>query len=81
MTPLNNHQKKNLPIIAAIVAVGVVLALAILFWNKGSGEGNAGEEANGHAESGHAEGAKEGGAAGAPGAEHAEDGHQDEGVI
>ena len=78
MTPLNNHQKKNLPIIAAIVAVGVVLALAILFWNRGSKEGSAGEDVHGHAESQQVEHAKEGSSAGKEGAEEE---HDDEGVV
>ena len=78
MTPLQNHRKKNLPIIAAIVAVGVVLAMAILFWNKGSAEGSDGGDAHGHAESGEKEGAKE---AGGAGDERAEDEHKDEGVV
>lgn len=78
MTPLTNHRKKNLPIIAAIVAIGVVVAMAILFWNRSSAEGGVVEKADAHAESGQAKVGKESGVAGK---DDAEEEHQDEGIV
>ncbi|AWL07550.1 efflux RND transporter periplasmic adaptor subunit [Massilia oculi] len=78
MKSLSNHQKKSLPIIAAILAIGAVLAMTILFWNKNGGEGGAGEDAHGHAETEKTEGAKESRTAGEEGSEET---HDDEGLV
>jgi len=76
MTAPNKQNKKSMPLIAAIVAVGAVLALAILFWNR---EPAGDDDGHGHAESAHTEAPKAAAKDGAK--EGAEEEHGDEDVV
>ncbi|WP_312183647.1 efflux RND transporter periplasmic adaptor subunit [Massilia timonae] len=77
MTTPSKQNKKSLPLIAAIVAVGAILAMIILLWNRDAG----GDDGHGHGETEQVEKVKPTAKAGAEGKEGGEEDHADEGVI
>lgn len=56
MTQMTERRNSQLPLIAAIVAIGAVLAVAVLFWNRdgddGHGHGDAAQAVESHADDG-----------------------------
>ncbi len=77
MTNQAKKDKKSLPLMVAMVVLGTVLAMVILFWNRDGG----GDDGHGHGETAQAESPKAATKSGAQGDEGAEEDHADEDVV